>query len=160
MKKKSIDQFPFVRKIRKIKKVNLTSIVRNALREHERDILDLQKEQLSAGVADMGDEIRPRYARRTIRYKKKKGQPYDRVTLRDKGGFYRRMFIRFRARDKADFTISSSDRKRAKLEGRYHGQRGGHIFGLAPQNKLYLSRGILLPEIQRDFKDKIINAIK
>lgn len=146
------EQFNFVKNI---KKVNLRAILRNVLKEHERDILDLQKEQMSAGLADMGDEIQPAYRDRTIQLKKAKGQENDHVTLRDTGSFYRKQYAKFSV---DHFEITSSDRKRLKLLRKYSGNRGGDIFGLAPESKAVLA-DMIKPEIQNEFKDKVLKAI-
>lgn len=45
-----------------------------------------------------GDIIRPFYKPSTIKAKLRKHQPYDRVTLKDKGNFYRRMKVFYNKR--------------------------------------------------------------
>lgn len=127
----------------------LKKIILNAVKEQTPSLIDLQQEQLSAGLLDMGDEIKPPYRPRTIEKKKKKGQPTDRVTLRDKGAFYRNMYAKF-----TDvIEISSRSAKTAKLKNKYDGgQRGGEIFGLTPGNKEILKEEIrpLIEDALRD----------
>lgn len=56
------------------------------------------------------------YMPRTIKNKKKKNQPYDRVTLKDSGAFYRSMYVEV---DEDGFSIEASDKKTAKLKEKY-----------------------------------------
>jgi hypothetical protein len=49
----------------------------------------LNTEQMYEGVLSNNEPIEPPYAQSTIQRKKQKGQPYDRVTLKDTGNFYR-----------------------------------------------------------------------
>jgi len=138
---------------RKLKSINLRAIYRNAIKEHERDILDLQKEQMSAGLADQGDDIEPGYRPRTIELKKAKGQETDHVTLQDTGAFYRGQYVKFAV---DHFELTSRDRKRNKLVRKYHGNRGGDIFGLAPESKEVLG-AMILPDIQDEFRDRLLS---
>ena len=94
-----------------------------AVKRNEKELFRLNQSQLQAGVDGQGEEITPPYAPATIRYKIEKGQPYDWVTLRDTGEFYRN----FRAVYGSDFFyLTSSDYKREKLLRKY----GTEIFGL------------------------------
>lgn len=130
----------------------LKKIVINAVKEQTADVIDLQKEQLSAGILDMGDEIKPPYRPKTIEKKRKKGQPTDRVTLYDKGAFYRNIYAKF-----SDvIEISSRNQKAAKLKAKYDGgQFGGDIFGLTPGNKEFLKE-IIRPLIEDAIRDLVI----
>jgi hypothetical protein len=47
----------------------------------------LNTDQMYAGQLNDGTAIKPPYAASTVAIKKRKGQPYDRVTLRDTGAF-------------------------------------------------------------------------
>lgn len=141
--------------VKKLKSINLRAIYRNAIKEHEQDIVDLQQEQLSAGLADQGDELQPGYRPRTIENKLAKGQPVDRVTLKDTGEFYRKQYVKYSI-DK--FEISSRDRKRNKLVNKYTGNRGGDVFGLMPVNKIILAE-MIKPEIQNEFRERVFKAL-
>lgn len=63
------------------------------------------------------------YAEQTIRQKRRKGQPVDRVTLRDTRDFYREFFVDVR---EETFVIDSADSKAGLLQRDY----GTVIFGL------------------------------
>lgn len=56
------------------------------------------------------------YAPRTIKNKKKAGQPYDRVTLKKSGDFYRGFYVDV---DEDGFSIESSDWKADMLKKKY-----------------------------------------
>jgi hypothetical protein len=141
--------------VKKLKSINLRAIYRNAIKEHEQDIVDLQQEQLSAGLADQGDELQPGYRPRTIENKLAKGQPVDRVTLKDTGEFYRKQYVKYSI-DK--FEISSRDRKRNKLVNKYTGNRGGDVFGLTPSSKTILAE-MIKPDIQEEFRERVFKAL-
>lgn len=142
--------------IKPLKSINLNAILRNALREEERDILDLQQEQLSAGLADAGDELIPGYAKKTLQNKRAKGQPDDRVTLKDTGAFYRGQYVKYSI---DHFEITSRDRKRKKLTDKYHGHQGGDVFGLTPENKAILMSTIL-PIFQDEYRERALKAMR
>lgn len=76
----------------------------------------LIQEQLFRGEAPDGSKITPPYRPRTIAYKKRKNQPFDRVTLKDKGDYYRS--IRAKVRGK-DVVIDATDSKKFFLDRRY-----------------------------------------
>jgi len=58
--------------------------------ENNKDILITQQteKQMYQGLTSLGTSISPDYKQSTRDRKKRKGQPYDRVTLRDTGDFY------------------------------------------------------------------------
>lgn len=141
----------FVILSKKLKRIDLERILRDILKRSEHDIIDLQQEQLSAGIADKGDDIYPAYTKNTIERKKKKGQPFDRVTLKDRGAFYRRMHAKF-AKD--HFELTSSNGKKSNLVDKYHGVRGGDIFGLTQENREFLVFRIL-PEIKQKYREQL-----
>lgn len=85
-------------------------------------------EQLfAAGVRSDGSNITPPYTPFTVRLKGFKGQPTDRVTLRDTGDFHDSFRLEFQA---DEFSIVSGDWKEAKLKAKY----GDAILGLTDEN--------------------------
>lgn len=111
---------------------------------NEAYIIDMNAyEQLyNKGVNRLGVSImdyRP-YSPYTIAYKKAVGQPYDRVTLRDEGDFYRGFFIEA---DDRMFYISSTDEKTDKLTKKYT----NYIFGLTDENKAELTWEYIYPDL-------------
>ena len=53
------------------------------------ELIIQQQKQIFAGQKSDGSIIRPAYSPATVRLKIRKGQPDDRVTLKDKGDFYK-----------------------------------------------------------------------
>ena len=63
---------------------NLDQLVINLLQPYEAEIIDLNiEEQLQRGIDATGQPITPGYRPLTISIKRQKGQPTNRVTLRD-----------------------------------------------------------------------------
>lgn len=119
----------------------------DAITEHEKEILDLNKKQLyEFGHNPLGISIGS-YTPKTIAIKKEKGQPYDRVTLRDTGDFYAAFHLSV---DKAGFTISSTDWKTEELLEKY-----GNVFGLTEENRLYVAWHFLFPFVLNFVKENI-----
>lgn len=82
------------------------------------------------------------YSDYTIALKAMKGQPTDRVTLRDSGDFHRSFEVET---DSEKMTIVASDFKTIKLVNRY----GSDIMGLTAENIKKLQMNIILPELIR-----------
>jgi len=85
---------------------------------------DLEKERLFSGQNADGSWVEPPYTPFTVELKEEKGQPTDRVTLKDTGDFYEG-FIVERKGDVVIFT--STDWKTNALVEKY----GDAIFGLS-----------------------------
>jgi hypothetical protein len=105
------------------------------------------KGQLFNGIDSRGEKISPAYASRTISIKKSKGQPYNRVTLKDKGNFYRETDI---DTGKNDFVIINYNEQYPYLSEKY----GKDLLGLTPLNKAFLA-SVLKPELIKLIKQKI-----
>lgn len=107
----------------------------------EKFVLDLNRElQLFKGGRNgEGFRITPSYAPTTVRLKKKKRQPTNRVTLRDSGDFHGSFIIEY---DVDQFTIYAEDEKTRFLVGRY----GPEILGLDED-----SVQLLIEKIRDDF---------
>ena len=97
------------------------------IQRHENEAVDLNIEQMMAGQDSDGGRITPEYTPFTIEIKKSKGQPYDRVTLRDEGSFQQKMFMKA---DKFPVMFDSNDPKTDDLTEKY----GNSIFGLTKQH--------------------------
>jgi len=115
-------------------KVDLPFLVENSLIETATEYTDLQREQMFSGILSDGKEIQrigakyKGYSPRTIREKQKKGQPTDRITLKDTGDFYFEIF----ADPRSDgIVVGSADSKSEKLQEDY----GENIFGLSDKPK-------------------------
>lgn len=111
-----------------------------------------QNQLYEQGIEGRGVSImsyRP-YAPRTIKKKKKKGQPYDRVTLRDTGEFHASLRVES---DENGFYIVSSDEKAEYLLERY----GTTIFRLTNENLKELLNNYIRPSLAKKLKAKILN---
>jgi hypothetical protein len=63
----------------------------DSIDETGKEYAEKNAEQMFEGRLNDGTPITPAYAAKTIAIKKKKGQPYDIVTLRDTGAFHSSM---------------------------------------------------------------------
>lgn len=119
---------------------------------HENIIIDMVRDQLFSGVDGYTASIHPPYASRTIKRKIKKGQPIDRVTLRDTGDFYASLHLSY---DDEGFYISSTDQKLSNiLKSRY----GKPILRLSDENLSELMSNYIRPSLTEKLKDYIRNG--
>jgi hypothetical protein len=88
------------------------------------------------------------YTETTIAIKKEKGQPYDRVTLRDTGDFHASFYIT--TTDK-DFEIKASDSKTQGLKKKY----GNQILGLTEEHVAEVAAEYVYPALL----DKLIYTL-
>lgn len=124
----------------------------DAIDKHEALILDLIRyEQLyKEGINGRGEKISSYapYTSYTKRRKYWKGQPYDRVTLKDTGKFYSKFTL---ARSQDGFFITSYDNKTSMLMDKY----GKTIFRLTNHNFTTLVRDKIKPFIKRKIAEEI-----
>lgn len=90
-------------------------------------MLNYEEQLFKKGIDAQGKALRPAYSPYTVQVKGFKGQPTDRVTLRDEGDFHSAFAIE---RNRGEFSIYSGDWKEAKLKAKY----GEDIMGLTDQN--------------------------
>lgn len=129
---------------------NIEEIAVQTTRQFEAEILDMNTEnQLMKGVDADGDSL-GKYAPLTISIKQAKGQPTDRVTLKDTGDFHQSFFARFNGKF---ITIGATDEKAQKLEDGY----GKAIYGLSDKNVQELI-DLLRPEMISEFRKQIIGS--
>jgi hypothetical protein len=84
----------------------------------------------------------------TIAVKQSKGQPTDRVTLRDTGAFHRSIKVDV---DNEKFTVTATDPKTDELMEKY----GEGILNISDDNLHSLKQGLLLPELRRKFLEAL-----
>lgn len=131
-------------------------IFQEVIKENESVIVDMNAENqlFEKGVNALGVSIssyRP-YSDKTVEIKKMKGQPYNRVTLRDTGDFHSAFFVRV---SRENFSIDSTDWKTKKLEKKY-GDQKGDIFGLTDENLTELITEYVAPEVLEIAKKMIL----
>lgn len=117
-----------------IRKLDLQHLIENSLVATTPDYIELQREQIFAGIQSDGEEIQRKnagykgYAPKTIKIKEAKGQPTDRITLKDTGDFQADVFADVR---QDGMIVDSADEKSLKLQKDY----GNKIFGLASKSR-------------------------
>lgn len=121
--------------------VDVDRILRHVAEQHQQDIVDMNREQLDAGIDANGDALPMPYAPKTIEIKQAKGQPTDRITLEDRGDFKNRMKVNFRRKY---FEVTSRDWKTPVLKKEW----GDDIFGLTKENKEDLAQWMKLDVIR------------
>lgn len=108
--------------------------------------MNADEQLFAAGVRSDGTDIRPVYTPFTVRIKGMKGQPTDRVTLRDEGDFHASLRLEFQA---DEFEIVAGDWKEQKLKAKY----GDAILGLTDANiqrLIEMIREPLLEDLKTD----------
>ena len=142
-----------VYKLRRFKDI-LDEELRDEIMKHEDIIVQMvaQEQLYEKGIEGRGIEImsyQP-YTARTIKIKQKKGQPYDRVTLKDTGEFYNSLHVEF---DDEGFYVTSTDDKAKYLLARY----GKTIFRLTNENFSELLRNYIRPSLKEKLKERLLN---
>jgi hypothetical protein len=136
----------FERKIRPLEdfQENANARVLAQVEAKEADVVRLNAEEqlYAAGVRSDGSDIEPPYTPFTVRLKGFRGQPTDRVTLRDTGDFHRSFRLEFNA---DEFEIVAGDIKEQRLKAKY----GDLILGLTEANTQKLIELIREPLIEK-----------
>lgn len=119
---------------------NQEEAILRIIRQNESIALDLNTNQLFEGKDSENSDIVPPYSPLTVKIKKFKGQPSDRVTLKDEGEFYQKFTL---LAEKFPVLFDSASFKTPKLTEKY----GSEIFGLIPNNKAEFAQEIK-PDVQ------------
>lgn len=118
---------------------NINQIVKEAILENIDAIIRLQIDQLDRGVTTENTSIQPPYAQSTIIAKIRKGQPTNRVTLKDTGDFYN------------SFTIEVNDDnfeiKPTVFYAQFLLRRYSQIIGLTEDNLKTVAETYILPKL-------------
>lgn len=131
------------------------TLLQSIIADNERFIVDCvaNKQLYEQGQNALGvyiDSYMP-YSPITVEIKKQKGQPYDRVTLRDTGDFQKSIKV---DANRTEFEIVATDRKTPALLGKY----GEEIFGLTPENKGVLIWDKIYPQLLEQCKGLIFGG--
>lgn len=142
-----------VYRLRKFKDI-LDEELKDEIMKHEDVIVQMvtQEQLYEEGIEGRGIEImsyQP-YTAGTIKVKQRKGQPYDRVTLKDTGEFYNSLHVEF---DDEGFYVTSTDDKAKYLLARY----GKTIFRLTNENFSELLSDYIKPSLQEKLKERLLN---
>ena len=133
-------------------KDSLSMLLEDIVRDKEDVIVSaIADDQLyRRGINGKGEKIMDYmpYTARTIKNKKRKGQPTTRVTLRDTGAFHESMYVVF---DSEGFYITASDEKTQDLVEKY----GEEIFRLTDKNFTRIIRSHIRKELVKRLKQAI-----
>ena len=124
------------------------------LEKNEENIGDVNREQLNDGEYTSGENIFPAYTALTVSVKKRKGQTYDKVTLKDTGVLHNS--IKYKIVDKT-VIVSASDILvyRKYVNPKYRRKKGREIYGLQPErynNSIY-------PKVKESTNELIFNTL-
>jgi len=125
--------------------------IRNAVEDNKSTIVKYNVEQLNEyGVNSLGVSINTYapYTLYTVSVKKEKGQPFDRVTLRDTGDFHSSFDVVINS---WDFYITATDPKTTELVKKY----GAAIFGLTGENKQELVLNYIRPDTIKQIRNEL-----
>lgn len=143
-----------VYRLRKFKSI-LDQELKNEILRHEDVIVEMiaQGQLYELGIEGRGKEIMSYmpYRPRTIKKKLKKGQPTNRVTLKDTGSFYASLHVEF---DDDGFYVTSTQEKAKFLLKKY----GKTIFRLTDQNLKTLLDNYIRPSLKEKMKEYIKNG--
>lgn len=134
--------------LKKLESIDVGEAARVAITNTKDFAVAQQRLQLFQGIGADDLKIIPSYSAKTKRIKITKGQPIDRVTLRDTGAFYAGIRI-----DVVGEVIrtDSINEKSQDLQGRY----GGEIFGMGTNYRTRYVK-ILKPEFVKQIKLKLL----
>lgn len=132
--------------------INSGKWVQQIIYDNEAYIVDLNAEEqlYEQGVNNLGVSISDYapYSPVTIEIKKAKGQPTNRVTLRDEGDFESSFFLEV---GQNQFEIKASDWKTEELIKRY----GRQILGLTNENIEKLIWDFIYPDLLSKLKNEL-----
>lgn len=124
---------------------NKDDLLLDLIKENEDFVVELNKSQLyNDGIRADGSQVEPRYSRLTITIKSRKGQPTNRVTLKDEGDFYDSFYLEFGSNS---FVINARDSKTPSLKEKYNEE----ILGLTDESKSELSlflKDVIIQELR------------
>lgn len=126
------------------------SVMRRTFEEQKKLLIkyNADEQMYKLGQDSKGSIIRPAYAPMTIRLKKKKGQPTDRVTLRDTGRFHKTLIVT----PKDEYLEISSDVEYAKyLFKRY----GNDILGIQQEILKEFTQRYIMPRLNEELKKAV-----
>lgn len=131
---------------------NLPQTAEKVLRKYDKELVALQKDQLSQGINSKGASIAPPYRPLTIEQKKQKSGlagEYRYVTYFDTGELYRSLQLMVQS---GKFTITANTFKFRKAEER----SGRDTFGLNRDSRIEARDYIIQPELAAEYKSQVM----
>jgi hypothetical protein len=144
------DVFTQARKELNELKNNIKLVVKETFEEYKSLIVhyNADEQMYDKGQDAKGSLIRPAYKPMTIRIKKAKGQPTDRVTLRDTGRFHKTLIVT----PKEDYVEITSDVYYAKyLFDKY----GSNILGIQEELLKEFVKRYVVPNIKKEAEKRL-----
>lgn len=126
--------------------VDLPELAGESIDETAGEYAALNAEQMYEGELNDGSPIMPPYAPSTVKRKIRKGQPYDRVTLRDKGYFHEELELK---REEEDLTMDSAVEYEKYIVEKYTKK----IYFLDDQNNVKYVTEIFRPILEQKITD-------
>lgn len=102
--------------LKKLESINVLKSAQSSIEQTSDDMLFIQRNQLFQGIRPDGGKVFPEYTPLTVYLKAQKGQPFDRVTRRDTGEYYRGIEVKVTGEK---FSIQSTDWKADMLDEKY-----------------------------------------
>ena len=128
-------------------KANINEYMEDITRSIEDEIKEINvHQQYDLGQDRNADAITPEYAESPIRYKRRKGQPTDRVTLQDTGQYHDTLKIRY---EDEGFELYANDWKAGFLDKKY----GKDIYGLQDEAARELADQVYQPRMIQKLKN-------
>lgn len=124
------------------------SVIIEIVKENENLVIQMNVQNLFAGIKNNGERIVPPYKPSTVKRKKRKGQPFDRVTTRDEGKHHESIFIKYK---EDEFELDAEDFKKQYLIRKY----GSELYGLTEENIERL-KGIIKEKISFELRKRIL----
>jgi hypothetical protein len=137
--------------LRRFETVNVQTDLTDAIEQTGPDYAKANADQMFAGKLNDGQDITPPYAVSTVQRKKRKSQPYDRVTLRDTETMQSKIEIQV---DNDKLLVGSDTDYSKYVEARYSSGPESNIFGLGGDYKGQYVSGALRPTFQKIIEDK------
>jgi phage gpG-like protein len=139
----------FTKKIKALEKA-INPTIKKTIDSNKNLIIGQQTdEQLYEGQDSEDKEIRPKYALSTKIIKRKKGQPIDRVTLKDSGDLYKSITVNTK---KDEFIISANVEYFKYLVTHYSSNK---LLGLNQEFLDKFTTKKILPNLEKTWKDII-----
>ena len=133
-------------------KGSINSSLQQSFNDNQEQAKDLNRVQMFAGIKIDNTQIGD-YALSTIKYKQRKGQPFDRVTLRDTGEFYNNLQINAKP---DEVVFSSPTSYSAYIFTKYN--RESNVLGLTMENIRRFYEQFTKPILKQNIDDIIAKS--
>jgi len=129
---------------------NVKRVVKETFNEHKALIIqyNANEQMYNKGQDSKGSIIRPAYKPMTVRIKKQKGQPTNRVTLRDTGRFHKTLIVT----PKEDYVEITSDVPYAKYLFKKY---GSDVLGIQEELLKEFVIRYVVPNIKKEAEQKL-----